>query len=70
LATAGTGDVLAGAIVGLMAQGLSEFDAAVCGAFLHGFAGELAEEQNGLAGTVAGDLLPLLPQVLQRLALS
>jgi ADP-dependent NAD(P)H-hydrate dehydratase / NAD(P)H-hydrate epimerase len=70
LATAGTGDVLAGAIVGLIAQGLSEFDAAVCGAFLHGFAGELAEEQNGLAGTVAGDLLPLLPQVLQRLALS
>ncbi len=70
LATAGTGDVLAGAIVGLIAQGLSGFDAAVCGAYLHGLAGELAEERNGAAGTVAGDLLPLLPEVLQRLALS
>jgi ADP-dependent NAD(P)H-hydrate dehydratase / NAD(P)H-hydrate epimerase len=69
LATAGTGDVLAGAIVGLMAQGLSGFDAAACGAYLHGLAGELAEEQNGSAGTVAGDLLPLLPEVLWRLNL-
>jgi ADP-dependent NAD(P)H-hydrate dehydratase / NAD(P)H-hydrate epimerase len=69
LATAGTGDVLAGAIVGLMAQGLSGFDAAVCGTYLHGFAGELAEEQNGSAGTIASDLLPLLPEVLRRLAL-
>jgi ADP-dependent NAD(P)H-hydrate dehydratase / NAD(P)H-hydrate epimerase len=49
LATAGTGDVLAGVIGGLLAQGLSAFDAAVLGAYWHGRAGEAA----------AADLTPL-----------
>jgi len=49
LATAGTGDVLAGVIGGLLAQGLSAFDSAVIGAYLHGRAGEAA----------AADLTPL-----------
>ena len=40
LATAGSGDVLAGAIVGCLAQGLAPFDAAVLGGYLHGLAGE------------------------------
>jgi NAD(P)H-hydrate epimerase len=44
LASAGTGDVLAGAIVGLRAQGVGSFEAAVLGAYLHGRAGELAGE--------------------------
>ena len=39
LASAGTGDVLAGAIAGLLAQGLAPFDAALCAAWLHGMAG-------------------------------
>ncbi len=39
LATAGSGDVLAGAIVALLAQGVQPFEAAVCGAYLHGQAG-------------------------------
>lgn len=61
LATAGTGDVLAGAIVGLMAQGLRPFDAAVCGAALHARAGELWRDAHGDSGLLASDLLPLLP---------
>ena len=62
LATAGTGDVLAGAITGLMAQGMRAFDGAVCGAYLHAAAGELWRARNGDAGLLAGDLLDLLPQ--------
>jgi hydroxyethylthiazole kinase-like uncharacterized protein yjeF len=65
LASAGSGDVLAGAIVGLMAQGLSAFDAALAGAYVHGLAGSWAGEEVGLAGSVAGDLLPRLPRALR-----
>jgi len=68
LASAGSGDVLAGAIVGLMAQGLSAFDAALAGAYVHGLAGSWAGEEVGSAGSVAGDLLPRLPRALRELA--
>ena len=64
LATAGTGDVLAGAIVGLLAQGLPPFDAAVCGAYLHGLAGDIVADRMGDAGALAGDLLPNLPRAI------
>jgi NAD(P)H-hydrate epimerase len=64
LATAGTGDVLAGSIVGFLAQGLSAYDAARAGVYIHGAAGEMATAALGNAGTVAGDLLPLLPRAL------
>ncbi|MBU0493956.1 MAG: NAD(P)H-hydrate dehydratase [Chloroflexi bacterium] len=65
LATAGTGDVLAGAIVGLLAQGLAPFDAAVCGVYLHARAGELVRDELGAAGAVADDLLPRLPLAIR-----
>ncbi|MDH4207346.1 MAG: NAD(P)H-hydrate dehydratase [Anaerolineae bacterium] len=67
LATAGTGDVLAGAVVGLLAQGLSPFEAAVAGVYLHGAAGEMATARIGDAGVVASDLLPLLPEAIKGL---
>ena len=67
LASAGTGDVLSGAIAGLMAQGLSPFDASVCGVYLHGMAGELVTEELGDAGMIADDLLPKLPLVIKGL---
>ncbi|MCS6848277.1 MAG: NAD(P)H-hydrate dehydratase [Anaerolineae bacterium] len=67
MATAGTGDVLAGCIAGLLAQGLAPFDAAVCGAYLHGAAGERWRQAHGDAGMLAGDLLPLLPDVLRHM---
>ncbi len=65
LATAGSGDVLAGAIVALRAQGLGAFEAAASGAYLHGLAGELARCEVGAAGMVAGDVLTLLPRAWQ-----
>ncbi len=69
LATAGTGDVLAGTIAALRAQGLGVFEAAAAGAYLHGLAGEMAREEIGAAGMVAGDVLACLPKALRRLAL-
>jgi NAD(P)H-hydrate epimerase len=67
LASAGTGDVLTGVIAGLVAQGLSLFDAAACGVYLHGQAGEMVRRELGDAGMLAGDLLPALPKVMMGL---
>ena len=67
LATAGSGDVLAGAIVGCLAQGVAPFEAAVLGGYLHGLAGELARAEIGEAGVVAGDLLGRLPGAIGQL---
>ncbi len=67
LASAGTGDVLSGIIAGLMAQGLSFFDAAACGVYLHSEAGEMVKARLGDAGMIATDLLPELPLVIKRL---
>jgi NAD(P)H-hydrate epimerase len=67
LATAGSGDVLAGAIVGLRAQGMDAFEAAVAGAYLHALAGELARADLGDMGMVAGDLPSRLPLALRRI---
>lgn len=67
LATAGTGDVLAGIIGGLLAQRLSPLDAAVTGVFIHGLAGEKASRRLGPDGLLAGDLLPILPRLLKRI---
>jgi ADP-dependent NAD(P)H-hydrate dehydratase / NAD(P)H-hydrate epimerase len=61
LATAGTGDVLAGTITSLLAQGLSCHEAAVCGTYLHGLAGALWARKHGHAGMLAGDLAEYLP---------
>ena len=61
LASAGTGDVLAGAIAGLLAQGLPPFEAAVAGVYLHGLAGEMVAGRMGDTGVLASDLLPELP---------
>ena len=67
LASAGTGDVLAGTIAGLLAQGLNLFDAAACGVYLHGKASELVRAELGDAGMVASDLLLKLPLAIRQL---
>ncbi|MEO5950932.1 MAG: NAD(P)H-hydrate dehydratase, partial [Chloroflexia bacterium] len=67
LATAGTGDVLAGAIAGLLAQGLSAVDAACTGVYLHGLAGELLREEYGISGGLAGELPVLLARAQHKL---
>jgi len=66
LGTAGTGDVWAGMIGGLLAQKMAPWDAATTGVFLHGLAGQRAEKKLGPDGLLAGDLLPEIPRVLRR----
>ena len=70
LASAGTGDVLAGVIGGLLAQGLSPLDAATCGVYLHGAAAEELRAELGDAGMIASDLLPEIPRRMKALASS
>ncbi len=67
LATAGSGDVLAGVIGGLLAQGLAPFQAACAGAWLHAQAGLRCAAELGVAGVLAADLLPRLPLALAAL---
>jgi NAD(P)H-hydrate epimerase len=67
LATAGTGDVLAGAIAGLLAQGLAPFDAATLGVYLHSAAGRIVRDDLGDMGAIASDLLPRLPLAIKAL---
>jgi NAD(P)H-hydrate epimerase len=68
LARAGTGDVLAGLIVGLRAQGLPAFDAAVAGAWIHAYAGLQAIDRVGNpASVLAGDVLQAAVQVMNDL---
>jgi NAD(P)H-hydrate epimerase len=65
LARAGTGDVLAGAIIGYLAQGLDPFDAAVAAAYVHGYAGELAATYLGTkASVLASDVVNALPDAI------
>jgi hydroxyethylthiazole kinase-like uncharacterized protein yjeF len=63
LATGGTGDVLTGAIAGLIARGLGPADAAVAAAYVHGVAGALAAAELG-EGTVASDVAVRLPHAM------
>jgi NAD(P)H-hydrate epimerase len=65
LATAGTGDVLAGLIVGFMAQGLAAFDAAIVATYLHAQAGKEAAEELGDRSVMAGDVLEALPRAYE-----
>ncbi len=67
LATAGTGDVLAGVIAGLLAQGLAPADAAALGVYLHAAAGARVRDELGDAGTLASDLLIELPRAIKAL---
>jgi ADP-dependent NAD(P)H-hydrate dehydratase / NAD(P)H-hydrate epimerase len=66
MATAGTGDVLTGMIVGLLAQGVPAWDAACAATYFHGSAGDLASQHLGQAGMLASDLIAQIPYALQR----
>ena len=68
LASGGTGDVLAGAIGSLLAQGLDPFAAARLGVYLHGLAGDGVRERFGDAGLLASDLPDGLAMARKRLA--
>ena len=65
LARAGSGDVLAGLVVGLRAQGLEAYEAAVASAWIHAQAGLLAADKVGAsASLLAGDILDAIPDAL------
>ena len=65
MAVGGSGDVLAGIIVGLLGQGISPLEAAACGAWLHGAAGDLCESEIGQYGMLPTDMLNVLPRLLK-----
>ena len=67
LAKAGSGDVLSGVIVSLLAQGASATDAAVLGAYLHGEAGIIASKKLGEYSVIARDVADNLPSAIMRL---
>lgn len=64
MATGGSGDVLSGIITGLMAQGLTTFEASALGVYIHGCAGDEAALSNGKYSMVAGDIIDNIKNVL------
>lgn len=65
MAVGGSGDVLAGILVGLLGQGIPPLEAAACGAYLHGKAGDLCAEKIGQYGMLPTDMLQVLPRLLK-----
>lgn len=65
MAVGGSGDVLAGIIAGLIGQGLSPLEAAACGAWLHGRAGDVCAQELGQYGMLPSDMLQVLPRLLK-----
>ena len=63
MATAGMGDVLAGAIGGLLAQGMAAGKAAVLGVYIHGLAGDMAAKEKGRYALMAGDVIECLGSI-------
>jgi len=67
MGTAGSGDVLTGIIASLIAQGMSPREAAVAGVYLHGICGDYTREEKGERGMLAGDMVSVIPFVLNQL---
>lgn len=65
MAVGGSGDVLAGIITALVGHGISPFQAAACGAWLHGAAGDICAAEIGQYGMLPSDMLQVLPRLLK-----
>ena len=65
MAVGGSGDVLAGIIGSFLGQGLAPLEAAACGAWVHGAAGDLCAREIGLYGMLPTDLVDVLPRLLK-----
>ncbi len=67
MATAGAGDVLTGVMAALIGQGLSNFDAAVLGVYVHGLAGDIAAKKTGQISLIATDIIEALPEAFRKI---
>ena len=65
MAVGGSGDLLAGIITSLIGQGIAPLEAAACGAWLHGRAGDICAEELGQYGMLPSDMLNVLPRLLK-----
>lgn len=65
MAVGGSGDVLSGIIISLIGQGISCLEAAACGAWIHGKAGDICAEKIGQYGMLPTDMLQVIPQLLK-----
>ena len=65
MAVGGSGDLLAGIIVSLLGQGIEPLEAAACGAWLHGAAGDICAEEIGQYGMLPTDMLCTLPRLMK-----
>lgn len=64
MATAGSGDSLSGIIASLIGQGVSSFEAAIVGTYIHGLAGDIAAESKGTFGLNAMDIVENIPNAI------
>jgi hydroxyethylthiazole kinase-like uncharacterized protein yjeF len=67
MATAGSGDVLTGILLSLLAQGLAPENAAVLGVFIHGLAGDIAAEESCYESLIASDIINCLGKAFNRI---
>lgn len=67
MATGGAGDVLTGVVAAMLGQGLPPFEAACLGTYAHGLAGDIARDNNGEIGLIAGDIVDALADTFTNL---
>jgi NAD(P)H-hydrate epimerase len=67
MATGGSGDVLTGIILGLLAQGFTPEQAAIAGVYIHGEAGDISAERHSESSMIASDITAALPTVFKRI---
>ncbi len=68
MATAGSGDILTGIITSFIGQGIDAYKAAILGVYCHGLAGDMAKEEKGEYGLIAGDILDSIPSSINYIA--
>jgi len=69
MATAGSGDVLTGMLTSLLSQGYNSRDAAIFGVYLHGLAGDKANEEVGVNSLIASDIIASIPMAYKYIQL-